>query len=267
MDRPVVALLTDFGLEDFFVPSLKGVILSLNPKAGLVDISHSVRSFDVRSGAFLLQSCFKVFPAGTVFLAVVDPGVGSGRRILAAQTERHQFIGPDNGLLSMALDASVEKRVWAVENGGYFLAGQGTTFEGRDRMAPLAAWLTLGVPPSEFGPLVTDYVSLPLPRAYIRSGEVIGHVAYIDKFGNVITDIPSAMLSSAPAGAPPAPPRLTVRKKTVGSRRGFYAQGGRREPFIVAGSLGLLEIAVREGSAAALLGAEVGDVVVLQAGG
>jgi hypothetical protein len=265
-DRPLIALLTDFGLEDFFVPSLKAVILSLNPEARLVDVSHSVRSFDLRSAAFLLQACFRFFPPGTIFLAIVDPGVGSGRRILAAETERYKFIAPDNGLLSLALEASSERRVRAAADARYFLTESATTFEGRDRMAPLAAWLSLGVPAAEFGPLVEDYVSLPLPKAYVRRNEIIGHVAYIDKFGDVITDIPAGLLPLAPGAGRSPSLKLTVRKRTIIRFREYYTQGARGDLFFLVGSLGLLEIAQREGSAAAALAAELGDVVVVETG-
>ncbi len=264
--RPLIALLTDFGLEDFFVPSLKAVILSLNPEARLVDVSHSVRSFDLRSAAFLLQACFRFFPPGTIFLAIVDPGVGSGRRILAAETERYKFIAPDNGLLSLALEASSERRVRAAANARYFLTESATTFEGRDRMAPLAAWLSLGVPAAEFGPLVEDYVSLPLPKAYVRRNEIIGHVAYIDKFGDVITDIPAGLLPLAPEAGRSPSLKLTVRKRTITRFREYYTQGARGDLFFLVGSLGLLEIAQREGSAASELAAELGDVVVVETG-
>jgi S-adenosylmethionine hydrolase len=266
MDQPLIALLTDFGQEDYFVASLKAVILSLNPEARLLDISHSVRSFDVRSAAFLLQACFRFFPSGTIFLAIVDPGVGSGRRILAAETDRHKFIAPDNGLLSSALETSSERRVRAVTNTRYFLSDSPTTFEGRDRLAPLAAWLSLGVPAAEFGPLIDDPMSLPLPKAYFRHNEIIGHVAYIDKFGDVITDIPAGMLPLSPGAGPQPDLKLTLRKQTISHFRQFYTQGGRSDLFFLVGSLGLVEIAQRQGSAAAALGAELGDVVVVQAG-
>jgi hypothetical protein len=267
MDRPLIALLTDFGQEDYFVASLKGVILCLNPEAQLVDISHSVRSFDLRSAAFLLQACFRFFPSGTIFLAIVDPGVGSGRRILAAETDRYKFIAPDNGLLSSTLDACPERRVWAVAGPRYFLSDGPTTFEGRDRMAPLAAWLSLGVPASEFGPVADDWISLPLPKAYSKQNEIIGHVAYIDKFGDVITDIPAGMLPLSPPAVPPADLKLTLRKRTITHFRQYYTQGDKSDLFFLVGSLGLIEIAQREGSAAAALGAELGDVVVVQTGG
>jgi len=267
MDRPLIALLTDFGQEDYFVASLKAVILSLNPEARLVDISHSVRSFDLRSAAFLLQACYRFFPAGTVFLAIVDPGVGSGRRILAAETDRYKFVAPDNGLLSSALESSPERRVRAVTNTRYFLSDSLTTFEGRDRMAPLAAWLSLGVAASEFGPLVDDYVSLPLPKAYTQQDEIIGHVAYIDKFGDVITDIPAGMLPLPPEAGQFPEMTLTLRKQTITQFRQYYTQGDMHDLFFLVGSLGLVEIAQREGSAAAALGAELGDAVLVRAGG
>jgi len=265
-DRPLIALLTDFGQEDYFVASLKAVIFSLNSEARLVDISHSVRSFDLRSAAFLLQACFRFFPSGTIFLAIVDPGVGSGRRILAAETDRYKFIAPDNGLLSSALEISPERRVRAVTNTSYFLADSPTTFEGRDRLAPLAAWLSLGVPAAEFGPLIDDYMSLPLPKAYTRQNEIIGHVAYIDKFGDVITDIPAGMLPLSPEAGRPPDLKLTLRKQTISQFRQYYTQGGWSDLFFLVGSLGLVEIAQREGSAAAALGAELGDVVMVQTG-
>jgi S-adenosylmethionine hydrolase len=156
--------------------------------------------------------------------------------------------------------------VRAAAKARYFLTERATTFEGRDRMAPLAAWLSLGVPAAEFGPLVEDYVSLPLPKAYVRRNEIIGHVAYIDKFGDVITDIPAGMLPLAPGAGRSPSLKLTVRKRTITRFREYYTQGARGDLFFLVGSLGLLEIAQREGSAAAELAAELGDVVVVETG-
>ena len=265
MDSPLIALMSDFGLDDFFVPSLKAVILSLNRVARIVDITHTVPSYDVRAAGFILAGCCSFFPKGTIFLAVVDPGVGSDRKVLLARTDKYDFIAPDNGLLTLALDGAAGLELRSVSNPKYFLSRSSRTFEGRDRMAPAAAWLSLGAPPSEFGPRLDDYKKLAIRPARMVKGAVIGEVAYVDKFGNLITNIPVSLLNEIKLGTKRGL-RLRVKGRAIGSFLESYSQGRPGQPFGLAGSLGTVEIAVREASAAARLKAGPGDEVQIAAG-
>jgi S-adenosylmethionine hydrolase len=194
VDRPVIAVLTDFGDGDFFVASLKGVITQINPEARIIDLTHRVPSFNVLSGSFILYAAFRYFPLKTIFLAVVDPGVGSSRKILCVETERYYFIGPDNGVLSMALDKETITQIREVTEDEYFLPHPTRTFEARDKMAPVAAWLSKGTPCEKFGPMIVSYNKLE-KRSPIEEGDsLIGTILHIDAFGNLITNLPSEML-------------------------------------------------------------------------
>lgn len=265
MEHPTVALMSDFGQDDFFVPSLKAVILSLNPAVRLVDITHAVPSYDVRAAGFILSACFRFFPAGTIFLSVVDPGVGTARKALLARTEKYDFIAPDNGLLTLPLDGARSLELRSIVNPKYFLTESSRTFEGRDRMAPAAAWLSLGTPASEFGPRLGRFEKLPVRKPRLEKGRITGEVAYVDKFGNLITNIPSTLLIKLKA-APRRGFRLRVMGRAVSAFLDAYSQGRAGEPFALAGSLGTVEIALREESAAARLGASAGDEVQIAAG-
>lgn len=262
MQHPVIALMTDFGLDDFFVASIKAVILSINPAVSIVDITHNVPSYDVRAGSFILAACTPFFPQGTIFLSVVDPGVGSERRILLARTAKHDFIAPDNGLLTLALDEPGSLELRSVSALKFFLSESSRTFEGRDRMAPAAAWLSLGTPAAEFGPRLDGYEKHPVHKPRREKDRIKGEVAYVDKFGNLITNIPAAWLSGL--GRRPSPPfRMRIRGRTIDAFPVSYSRGPRGKLFALAGSLGTVEIALRRDSAAARLKARVGDEVSL----
>jgi S-adenosyl-L-methionine hydrolase (adenosine-forming) len=266
MTRRFIALLTDFGDRDFFVPSLKAVIARINPEARTVDITHEVPSFDIRAASFILSSCYAHFPKGTVFLAVVDPGVGSGRAILLAETGDYFFIAPDNGLLTLPLDSEEIISLRKVTRSRFWLTEQPTTFEGRDRMAPVAAWLTLGVSPGEFGPKVRSYKRLKIRRPSRAGREIAGAIIYQDKFGNLITDIPSSMLPSAGPSKPKPAIVLYLGRTRVDRFVTAYAEAKDERPFFLVNSQGLVEVAVRQGAAAEALGAKPGDPVWIRCG-
>ena len=261
MKTRIIALLTDFGDKDFFVPSLKAVIAGINPEARTIDITHEVPSFDIRSASFILDSCYAYFPEGTIFLAVVDPGVASRRAILLAETRKYFFIAPDNGLLTLPLEDEDIISLRKVTQGRFWLTEGTTTFEARDRMAPVAAWLTHGVSPDEFGPEVRSCKRLKI-RQPVRSGsEIAGAVLYEDKFGNLMTNIPASMLPSAGHSQPKPAIVLQLGGTRIGRFVTAYAEVDDDRPFFLVNSQGLVEIAVREGSAAATLGAKTGDPV------
>lgn len=191
-----IALLTDFGDVDGFVGVMKGEILKIAPNAQVVDITHNIESFDIRAAAFLLQNSVKHFPTGTAFVCVVDPAVGTERKIIAASAGGYLFVAPDNGLLSYALSDLADRRVVSVENEKYFAANPSHTFHGRDIMAPIGAHLVSGVRLDQLGPALDSYKVLKQPNLLKHESSVIGEIVYVDKFGNMISNISSADLPS-----------------------------------------------------------------------
>jgi hypothetical protein len=246
---PVIALLTDFGEDDFFVASLKAVILSLNPRARIVDISHRIPSFDIDAAGFVLFAAYRYFPKGTIFLTVVDPGVGSKRRIILVITERYFFIAPDNGVLSLALGEEKVQQVREITNSKIFLPQPSKSFEGRDKMAPAAAWLSRGESIDTFGPPVKNIKRREVPKAYMKGCDVCGRILYADKFGNFITNIPAGLVECLAAEKGKESLSLFVGKKKFGGLRENYSTAKKGEVFFLVGSLGLIEISAREASA------------------
>jgi S-adenosyl-L-methionine hydrolase (adenosine-forming) len=261
MKTPIIALLTDFGEKDFFVPSLKAVIAGINPEARTIDITHEVPSFDVRAAGFILYSCYSDFPQGTVFLAVVDPGVASGRAILLAQTRKYFFIAPDNGLLTLPLKSDELVSLRRVTQSRYWLADGRSTFEARDRMAPVAAWLTRGLAPQYLGPVVKNYKRLKIDEPRRSGSEILGEILYQDKFGNLMTNIPFSMLGSGAPSITKPGFVLSLGRTRISRFAASYAEVKDARPFFLINSQGLIEVAVREGSAAVALGATPGDPV------
>jgi S-adenosyl-L-methionine hydrolase (adenosine-forming) len=251
---PLIALLSDFGLADGYVGVLKGVILGIAPGTQLVDLTHDVPPGDVRTAAWILATAWRSFPVGAIFLCVVDPGVGTARRPLALAAGERVFVGPDNGLFSYVLAAAPAARAVTLDNPAYHAPQPSATFHGRDIFAPCAAHLAAGTPLSALGvPLdPAQLVSLPLPTPTCAGDELIAHVLHVDRFGNLITDIGPA-LAQRVLTAPDVIARIAGR--TISARAATFADGPPREPFLLRDSSGHLAIAVRDGSAAALLGA------------
>jgi len=231
----LLTLLTDFGTADYYVAAVKGTVLRLAPGTELVDVSHQVPPGDVEIAAFLLAAAAPAFPAGTVHLAVVDPGVGSERRILAARTPAAWFVAPDNGLLTPVLAGAVSIR--SVEMSDLFLPGPGQTFHGRDRFAPVAAWLLRGQPETELGPEIGDPRRLTSPPPRRSSGRIAGRVLHIDRYGNLITDIPAGWLPASPC-------RAEVAGRSIARRAGHYAEIPAGEAALLTGSLGTVELSL-----------------------
>jgi S-adenosylmethionine hydrolase len=194
MVRPVIALLTDFGTRDAYVGAMKGVVLAVCPDVTLVDLTHDIPPQDVRTGARVLADCCDYYPAGTIFVAVVDPGVGSARRALAIDAGHYRFVGPDNGVLSAALARHQPSRLVELTERTYQRPTVSRTFEGRDRFAPAAAWLARGVAVSQLGRDVSDYARLDWPLAVVTDHDIAGVVDYADRFGNLVTNIPRQAL-------------------------------------------------------------------------
>src|SRR3954471_3026380 len=243
---PIITLLTDFGTADSYVAEMKGVLLSRAPAATLVDISHQIPPGDIQAGQFVLSRTWQRFPAGTVHLAVVDPGVGSERRALAAQSDGHRFVAPDNGLLSFL---PRESRFVSLA----VAADAAPTFHGRDVFAPAAASLADGGLIESLGTTITDPHQSPLPSPHHDGTRVIGEVIYIDRFGTLISNIER---SAVEPGI-----RIRIGDVDVGPLRRTFADAARGALVAVTGSGGTVEIAVRDGSAARLLGVGVGAEV------
>src|SRR5438270_3960130 len=189
MARPVIALLTDFGARDHYAGTMKAVALGICPDATLVDISHEVPPHDVLAGALELAACYKYFPQGTIFLVVVDPGVGSARRGIAAEIGDFKFVAPDNGVLTPVLDEHPAKKSVELTERRYARPTVSRTFEGRDRFAPAAAWLAKGVELSALGRPAGSIHRLDLPHPIVTPDALAGEVLRVDRFGNLITNI------------------------------------------------------------------------------
>ncbi len=253
---PLITLTTDFGLQDSFVGTMKGVILGITPDARLVDLTHDVPPQDVRAGAYALYAAYRYFSAETVHLAVVDPGVGSARRAVALRTSWGTFVAPDNGLLSLVLSRETVDEAVALENPAYRLPHVSRTFHGRDVFAPAAAHIARGVPLAELGPAVTDLATFPVSRPVSRGHTLIGQVIYVDRFGNLVTDVLEADLTGPVATVAAGSARIAGLSDT-------YAAVAPGQALALIGSAGHLEIAVREGSAARTLGLSVEDPVTV----
>lgn len=184
---PPIALLTDFGHRDPFVGIMKGVIAKIAPRAPLIDITHNIPPGDIQRAAVMLWQSKSFFPAGTIFLSVVDPGVGTLRRGMILQTESHLFVGPDNGLFSFIIEKQFE--AWELLDPIFQLPQPGTTFHGRDIFAPAAAHAANGIEGPQFGPSITEIIQLPRPRLHVKSNQIEGEILYNDRFGNLLTSL------------------------------------------------------------------------------
>jgi S-adenosylmethionine hydrolase len=262
MFRPVVAILTDFGMRDHYVAAMKAVVLGVCPDVTLVDISHEIPPQDVRAAAYELSACYRYFPSGTIFLVVVDPGVGSARRAIVAETAEHKFVAPDNGVLTAVLTESVPRRVVELSDRRYARPTVSRTFEGRDHFAPAAGWLAKGVDLSALGRPVTKYELLRMPAPVIEDERIEGEVRHVDRFGNLITNIDrKAFDKLARAGGETAPVQIQAGDRVVGRLVATYADAAPGEVCALFGSSDHLEIAASYGSAAAALKLECGAKV------
>jgi len=259
--RPLVTFTTDFGLSDWFAGTMKGVVLGIAPQTQVVDISHSVPAGNIRAGAFALRSACRFFPKGAVHVAVVDPGVGSHRRSIAVRTRHYIFVGPDNGVLSWALDCEEVVSVHSLDHSQYFLPQVSRTFHGRDVFAPVAAHLANGLPVARLGWKLTDYVRLPWPAPRMQDSGILGEILYIDRFGNAITNLDTACLSEAVTGRQV---EILLGRKRVGPLAPCYDSVPKGKPVAVIGSSGFLEIAVNGGNAAQSLKIQVGTPVTVR---
>ncbi len=260
----IITLTSDFGSKDSFAASVKGVILKINPQALIVDISNDINPQDIWEAAYTLKCAYNHFPKGTVHLAVVDPGVGSGRRPVIAVTESYYFVGPDNGLFTLIYQEAERLRVHHITSSHYFLPNLGPTFHGRDIFAPAAGWLSKGIPSGNFGDEITDFVKLNVPAPKLTQNTIDGHVIHIDRFGNIITNImykdfqPLLAERTDLAGV-----NVTVAGKEVRGLKKYYAEAAPGVPGAIFNGSGALEIFLFKQNARTALSVKRGEAVRL----
>jgi S-adenosylmethionine hydrolase len=261
--RNIITITTDFGVRDHFVGAMKGVILTINPEVNLLDVSHDVASFSVVDGAFTIAQAYPYFPADTVHLVIVDPGVGSERRPLLVQAGRHFFVGPDNGVFSFIYEREERVTVRHITASHYFLQPVSRTFHGRDIFSPIAAWLTKGIEASNFGDPISDYQRIANLNPTIESDQrARGMVLKADKFGNLVTNFSVALF---PQFVRPEAPlfSLEIKGQQLARLRKTFSEGAPDEVFAIVGSSGYLEIVCNGDAASRALNASSGDEVVL----
>jgi S-adenosylmethionine hydrolase len=261
---PIITLTTDFGVQDHFIGTIKGVILAAVPDARIVDICHAVQAFDVLDGALAIAQSYSYFPPHTVHMVIVDPGVGTERRPLVVSTEKYLFVAPDNGVLSLVYDREERLSVRHITAEHYFLQPVSNTFHARDIFAPITAYLAKGVDPARMGAEVTDFVRFAAPRPKpVDDRTLRGVVLKVDRFGNLITNITP---QDAPMvfGDQKRAFKIVVGKREITQIRNAYAEGAPGEVFGILGSMGYLEIAANRAAASKLVeGGKGSDVSIV----
>ena len=263
MPQRLITITSDFGVNDHYVGTMKGVILSINPGAQIVDLCNSVASYDILDGALTISQAYKYFPADTVHMVVVDPGVGTTRRPILVTGEKHIFLAPDNGVLSFVYEREERLSVRHVSAEHYFLQPVSQTFHGRDVFAAIGGWLSKGVEVAKFGDEITDFVRFAAPKPKPVDAKTLkGVVLKVDKFGNLVTnicpaDVPQLFAEPTPAFT------ITVGKAQVKKLAHAYAQGAAGEVFAILGGMGYLEISTNRGAAMQAAGAGKGAEVTL----
>lgn len=257
----IITITTDFGLQDAYVGSMKGVILSINPRVRLIDITHDLPAHRILQAAILLREACPRFPRETIHLAVVDPGVGGHRRALLLRIQDRFYIGPDNGIFGLLLEDLTLQGAWRLNNPKYFLPSVSRTFHGRDVFAPVAAHLAAGIPPEAFGPRITDPSDLPFPAHHAEPGELRGQILWVDRFGNCITNLSDKVVHSWAQGASFV---VHAASKEIAQISTAYESLPRGEALAIINSMGYLEIACNQARADRTLGLREGDPVVLK---
>lgn len=263
---PLIALLTDFGFRDHYAGVLHAVIAKIAPKARVIDITHGIPPQDIAAAALTLAESWTYFPSSTIFVAIVDPGVGTARRAIAVESANGAyFVAPDNGLLTLALKTAGLKRAVAVTSPRYRLPTLSSTFHGRDVFAPAAAYLATGVALAELGPFVTDLVDLAIPNPRIEADSLLGEVIYIDGYGNLITNLARSDCERLMARFPNRELSVTIPDGSEVKLLRTYGEAPEGTLLALFGSFERLEIAIRNASAAQSCGARVGMQVRVRA--
>ncbi len=256
-ENKIITLTTDFGQCDWFVGTMKGVILSIAPQTTIIDITHNIPQGDVKAASFSLLSSFKYFPENTIHIVVVDPGVGSERKAIVVKTKRYWFVAPDNGVLSYALNIDKALDIRLIENDKLTIKQTGNTFHGRDVFAPIAAYIAMGIEPTQIGKKLKNYVKISLPVPKYETNEIVGEIIYIDHFGNAITNIPFTKESDFLGCT------VIAGNRVIGKVHNFYAAVPKGESLAVPGSMGFIELAVRDGDISKTYNLKIGTKVEL----
>jgi len=254
----IITLTTDFGLKDFYVGAVKGVILGVNPHASVVDISHSLSAGDIMEGAFVMAGACPYFPSGAVHVGVVDPGVGTSRRGVIVETRRGFFVGPDNGLLSLAAEKTGIRRVFEITKSDFCRVDVSATFHGRDIFGPVAAYLTLGIPPEKIGLEIRDFFMISLPEPTFDGAVISGEILHVDTYGNLISNIKAGDLEES-LGV--CDVEVTIKGRSIKGLYRTYGDIPEAGAGALMGSSGFMEAAAREANAAKMLGIGVGEKV------
>ncbi len=258
----IITLLTDFGSQMGYVGQMKGVILSINPGASLVDLTHEAPAHHIESAGMILEQSSRYFPTGSIHLAVVDPGVGSDRPAIIVTTDHGLFVGPDNGLFGFLQKNKLVRSIHRIVNDRYFMSAVSNTFHGRDVFAPVVAYLSLGYPADEFGPPIDTLIALPSKGIRLENGELIGEVLNIDVFGNLITSIPSGDINEYYIQHADKEVFVFCEGQYIPIANTFSDLPG-KELLAYVGSGSHLELAVNQGSAKDMLQANIGTPVKL----
>lgn len=258
----IITLLTDFGSQDAYVGIMKGVIAGINPSAKVIDICHSVSPQDIFSGAYLLSTSYKYFPKETIHVAVIDPGVGSARDIICIESQNYFFLAPDNGLLSLIIQNERPKDIFRVTNTRYFLPSPSHTFHGRDIFAPVAAHLSKGIKPHQLGIRTNQLRQADFPKpGYKKAGLLEGQIIYIDRFGNLITNITRSHIKDLKGNEKYM--KIKIGKKEIHGLHNTYTDVETGKPLVLFGSAGFLEVSVNQGSAQKYFGADKGGKIII----
>jgi len=261
---PVIAMVSDFGSQDHYAGTMKGVILGICPAATLVDITHDIPPHDVLTGALQLGAAYRYFPPGTIFLVVVDPGVGSGRRGIAADAGGYRFVAPDNGVLTAVFREEPPKKVVELTERRYARPTVSRTFEGRDRFAPAAAWLGKGIQLAALGRPITSFQQIDMPAPHVGDDLLAGEVMVVDRFGNLVSNIERRTFEAFARGGPV---QILVNARPVARLVSTYSEMGPGELCALFGSSDHLELALNAGHAGEALGAARGMRVEIRRGG
>ena len=265
----MITLLTDFGTTDAYVGIMKGVILSVDPSAQIVDLSHDIAPQDIAGAAYCISSAYRYFPAGSIHIVVVDPGVGGRRSIIAVSMAGHFFLAPDNGVLSRIISSGKVESITRVENNSYFLAPVSRTFHGRDIFAPVAGHLSRGISVDCLGRKMTAdctlHLDLPVPHLS-ENREITGQVIHVDRFGNLITNIEYPFIQKIFGGVGDRHLKIVIGAHLISGLSAYYQETGPQSLLAIVGSMGFVEIAVNRGSAASFCGASPGSIVSVSSG-
>jgi len=263
---PLITLLTDFGLADEYVGLMKGVILSINPLAKIIDLTHQIDPQDIVQAAYTIKSSYKYFPKGTIHVLVVDPGVGSSRSVIALEKDGHIFLAPDNGLLALLINSKKDNFIISVDNSKYFLKNISRTFHGRDIFAPVAAHMTNGVKLHEIGSPIDGekltQIKMPVPHT-LSGGGIKGSVIFIDRFGNLITNIDADLIEKNINQKKNSDIKIILGNKIIHGLSNNYKSVNIQSSLAIIGSKGYLEISVNYGNAKQYFKAQKGDKVII----